>query len=113
MDVVDHHMDSHRYLEALQETREYPIPREFPNSLEVQMQLMFSSFLGQNQYHTELIEAWEANLKLSDSLLNMVLGSAYQDDEAIGKIVELAKDKQIVMVNEMHFYPHHRFLAMD
>ena len=113
MDVVDRHMDSHRYLEALQETREYPVPPEFPNSLEVQMQLMFSSFLGQNQYYSELIETWEDNLKLSDSLRNMILGSTYQDDEAIGKIVELARDKQIVMVNEMHFYPHHRFLAMD
>lgn len=113
MDVVDRHMDSHRYLEALLETREYPVSPEFPNSLEVQMQLMFSSFLGQNRYYSELIEAWEDNLKLSDSLRNMVLGSAYQDDEAIGKMIELAKDKQIVMVNEMHFYPHHRLLAMD
>ncbi len=55
MEVVECHIDSHRYLEALPDCRRYPVPEGLPNSLEVQLQLTFSSFLGKNRYYDELI----------------------------------------------------------
>lgn len=113
MDVVQQHMDSNRYWKAFLDSRRYPVPQGLTNSAEVQIQLTFASFLGKNRYYDELIEMWERNIDTHDSLRRIVLGSPFRDDLAIDKIIESAKEKQVVMVNENHFYPNHRLLAMD
>ncbi len=113
MDVYQRHMISHRYFEAFLESKKYPVPRDVSNSLEMQTQLTFSSFLGSNRYYDELINEWESGFQANDSLRALIHDTPFQDDKAIAEIIESARGRQVVMINENHFYPHHRLLAVD
>ncbi len=108
MDIVNASMNSNLYYKTLTEIQQFKIPKNQGNSLELQMQLTYASFLGRNKIYDQLLSQLETSFEPKDSISRAVKNNELQDDAVFDKIVAGAKSTNIVMVNENHFYPSHR-----
>lgn len=111
MDVVKKYENSNKFYQAMREVSEYPAYNKQEEWAKLQMELTFSSFLGGNEFYETRIQKLEENQKLNDSISDIIENNYLADSEVIEKIVEEAKDHQIVMINENHFYPNHRIFV--
>lgn len=113
MSVVNRSMSSNAFLKSLTEIQQYPLPKNQGNSLALQMQLTFASFLANNPLYQALITQIEAPVKLKDSLINMIKSNTVTGDKVMDSLVVGARLTNMVMVNENHFYPAHRSFMLD
>lgn len=113
MDVVNRYKTSNKYLKALREISEFPTYDKQEDWAKLQMELTFSSFLGENEFYEKYLKKLEGNLKLNDSISQMIKDDSVTDSQALNSIVEEAKNHQIVMINENHFFPNHRILVYE
>jgi len=113
MDVVNGAMNSNQFYQTLSEIKQFPIPKNQGNSFELQMQLTYGSFLANNPDYNSLLALNESTSKIKDSIANVIKNDNTGNDKAIDKIVELAKAKRLVMINENHFYPNHRIFVTN
>ena len=98
---------SNNYLACLDKIDAYPEGSERDRFFKLQMQLTFSSFMGNNTRYKELIKEYEhfavdssKRKKISES---NNAGGSWQEE-----IMAVAEDEKLVMFNENHFYPNHR-----
>lgn len=112
MDVVNKAMSNNQFLKTLTEVQQFKSsnPR---GSLEMQMQLTYSSFLGNNDVYQQLIAAQEQSFKPKDSIVNVVKKNQLGNELALAEIVKLAAKTNMLMMNENHYYPNHRLLVLD
>lgn len=111
--VMDRHMNSHKYLEALRELESYPDQGNQYMSQKFQMTLTFSSFLGENETYHSLKKEYEERLPVRKDIKKMADESPYTNEKAVEKILAMTRGQELVMINENHFYPEHRILVQD
>lgn len=113
MEVVNHYKNSNKFYSALNEIIEYPAYDRQENWTKLQMELTFSSFLGNNNYYEKFLNDLESKFKPNDTITNIIRKESINNFEAIEKIVDVAKNHQIIMLNENHFFPNHRLLVSE
>ena len=113
MDVVGKYQDSNQYFAALNEISAFPTYDKQEEWTKLQMQLTFSSFLGNNPLYEKYLNHLEYGFKPNDTISKIIKERSHIDSKAIEIIIDAAKDHRIVMVNENHFYPNHRVLVSD
>lgn len=112
MDIVNGAMNKNLFLKTLSEIKQFEIPKNQRNSLEMQMQLTYSSFLGNNDIYKNLITQQEQFFKPQDSIVNVITNNKIGNNLALAAIVKLAKSTNMLMINENHYYPSHRLLVL-
>jgi len=108
MAVVNGAMNSNQFYKILSEIKQFPIPKNQGNSFELQMQLTYGSFLANNSDYSTLLAQQEIGYKLNDSIGSVIKNEVLGNEKAIDEIIQQAKTKRLVMINENHFYPSHR-----
>lgn len=112
-DVVEKYQNSNKFFSALNEIRDFPTYDKDEEWSKLQMELTFSSFLGKNEFYENAINKLESKFKPKDSIVKIINENVKLNSDAINTIVEEAKHRKIVMINENHFYPNHRILISD
>ncbi len=113
MSVVNRSMSSNTFFKQLTEIAQYPLPANQGNSLELQMQLTFSSFLQNNPLYSQLITQIERAFKPKDSVVNLIKANTVFDTQVVDSIVAQAQLTNVLMINENHFYPAHRSFILE
>jgi hypothetical protein len=113
MEVVNRYENSNKFYSALNEIFEYPAYDKQEDWTKLQMELTFSSFLGNNDYYEKFLNELESNFKPNDTITNIIKKESINNSEAIEKIIDEAKNHQIIMINEHHFFPNHRLLVSE
>ena len=113
MEVVNRYENSNKFYSALNEIIEYPSYDRQEEWLKLQMELTFSSFLGNNDYYEKFRNELESNFKPNDTITNIIKSESVNNFAAIEKIIDEAKNHQIIMINENHFFPNHRLLVSE
>lgn len=113
MDVVNRYKNSNDFYEALNDIKEYPAYDKQEEWLKLQMELTFSSFLGNNDFYKKHLTDLESHFKPNDSITEILKKESIVNASAIDKIVDEAKKHQIIMLNENHFYPNQRILISE
>lgn len=113
MDLVSASMNNNQFYKTLNEIQQFPLPKNQGNSLELQMQLTFASFLAPNKTYDDLLAKQEAWFKPNDTVLNDIKTKGLTDQMALNGILEQAGQTQVLMLNENHYYPQHRLLVTE
>lgn len=111
MDIVNKAMSNNQFLKTLTEIQQFKAatPR---GSLEMQMQLTYASFLGSNEIYKNLITQQEQLFKPKDSVISVIKNNQLGNDIALAEVVKLAKNTNMLMINENHYYPNHRLFVL-
>ncbi len=113
MDVVNRYKNSNKYYKALREISEFPTYDKQEEWTKLQMELTFSSFLGVNDFYENYLKKLEGNVSTNGSISQVIKNTSVADSEALERIIEQAKNHQIVMINENHFFPNQRILVYE
>lgn len=98
---------SNNYLSCLDKIDSYPVNSDGEKFFKLQMQLTFSSFLGNNSRYKKLVKKAE-NSNLDNAKAEMISKKNSNDSLWQQEIVKAARNKKLIMFNENHFYPNHR-----
>ena len=112
MDIVNGALNKNQFFKTLTEIRQFEIPKNQSNSLEMQMQLTYASFLGNNEVYKNLIAQQEQFFKPKDSILRVIKNNTLDETSSLAEIIKLAKMTNMVMINENHYYPNQRLLML-
>lgn len=79
-----------------------------------QLLLTYASFLGDHITYRDELAALEARM-MPDSAIRAALANTapVHGGEVLDSIASEARNRQVVMINENHFYPNHRTLVYD
>ncbi|MEM7160894.1 MAG: hypothetical protein AAF487_00505 [Bacteroidota bacterium] len=113
MDVVAKYSKSNAFLGALNEIKKFPVYDDQEEGIQRQMILTYSSFLGQNEIYKDAIGELDARFEPFPSIIQVVENHSLEGKEAIDKIFREAADRQLLMINENHYYPNHRLFVSD
>ncbi|MFD0836553.1 hypothetical protein ACFQ0I_12310 [Mariniflexile aquimaris] len=113
MDIVKKHQNSNKFFAILNELSEFPTYDKQEEWTKLQMQLTFSSFLGNNKFYDKHLTDLESRFKPNDTISKLIEKYSVFDSKVIDTIVLEAEKHKIVMINENHFYPNHRLLISD
>jgi hypothetical protein len=113
MEVVNRYHNSNKFYSALNDISEYPAYDKQEEWSKLQMELTFSSFLGNNDFYEKTLKELESNFQPNDTIMEIIRKKAVNNSAAVEKIIEEAKNHQIIMINENHYYPNHRLLVSD
>ena len=72
--------------------------------------------MSNNKLYDSLMVDYEKERKQNFNSLIVDLSNkddVYKDNAVFGKIAEIAKENQVIMLNEDHYYPKHRLFAME
>ncbi|WP_291151229.1 hypothetical protein [Flavobacterium sp. UBA7680] len=77
--------------------------------------MTLNSFMSNNKEYNELISNHENEKDHFDKTIKLALSlkEVKKNDSVFTSISELAKNNQVIMLNEGHFYPKHRLFAMQ
>ena len=112
-DIINRHQNSNKFYAVLTELSEYPAYSDQDKWMKLQMELTYSSFLGDNKQYDKYLKHLEAGFEPNDSISKIIKEYAETDSQVIKIIIKEAKQHKIVMINENHYYPHHRLLISD
>jgi hypothetical protein len=93
-----------------------PLKSEEGNHDKFEFLSTVNASMSSNKLYDSLIVGYEKERKDNfNSLISDVSGKddVYKDNEVYGKIAEIAKENQVIMLNEDHYYPKHRLFAME
>jgi hypothetical protein len=93
-----------------------PLKSEKGNDDKFQFLSTVNASMSNNKLYDSLILDYEKERKQNFNSLIADLSTkedVYKDDLVFGKIAEIAKENQVVMLNEDHYYPKHRLFAME
>ncbi|MNY04675.1 hypothetical protein D3C86_1373650 [compost metagenome] len=93
-----------------------PLKSKGGNDVKFQLLSTVNSFMSSNKLYDSLIVGYEKERKEKFNSLIVDLSSkddVYKDNAVFLKIAEIAKENQVLMLNEDHYYPKHRLLAME
>lgn len=111
-DIVNKYRKSNLYFKAVTEIMNFPTYDNSSNWNKLQMELTFSSFLGKNDYYDKSIKKLEKDINLKSETLNIIDNKAITAN-IFSEIISEAKEKKIIMINENHFFPHHRLFVLE
>ena len=113
MDVVNNSQESNTFLETLHNINQIPTYDKAEEWMKLQMQLTYSSFLGNNTLYNNYLSQLESRFKPNDTITTIIKNNLITDTKAIDTIIKQAAKHKIVMINENHYYPNHRLLVLD
>jgi hypothetical protein len=93
-----------------------PLKSEKGNDDKFQFLLTVNASMSNNKLYDSLIVDYEKERKQNFNLVIADLSNkddVYKDNAVFGKIAEIAKENQVIMLNEDHYYPKHRLFAME
>lgn len=93
-----------------------PLKSEAKNDDKFQFLLTVNASISNNKLYDSLIIGYEKERKEKFNSLITNLSNkddVYKDRIVFDKIAEIAKENQVIMLNEDHYYPKHRLFAMD
>lgn len=93
-----------------------PLKPEEGNDDKFEFLSTVNASMSNNKLYDSLIVGYEKERKEKfNSLMVDISGKddVYKDNEVLGKIAEIAKENQVIMLNEDHYYPKHRLFAME
>ena len=93
-----------------------PLKSELGNDEKFQFLSTVNASMSNNRLYDSLIVDYEKERKQNFNSVIADLSSkedVYKDNAVFGKIAEIAKEKQVIMLNEDHYYPKHRLFAME
>ena len=111
-DIVNKHNKSNAFFEVVTEIVQFPTYDEQSNWNKLQMELTFSSYLGENEYYKKAINEYEKNYKLKPEI-SKTIDEKSINSNLILEIVKEAKEHKIMMINENHFFPKHRLFLIE
>jgi len=88
MDVINRYKNSNKFYSALNEVFEYPAYDRQEDWTKLQMELTFSSFLGNNDYYEKFLNELESNFRPNDTITNVIKKESVNNSEAIQKIIQ-------------------------
>lgn len=89
-----------------------PLKSEVGNDEKFQFLSTVNASMSNNRLYDSLIVERKQNFNSVIADLSSK-EDVYKDNAVFGKIAEIAKEKQVIMLNEDHYYPKHRLLAME
>lgn len=114
-DVFDSNRDDYNYLETRDKLKKAPVTESNKNEwMQFQFLATVNSFMANNSEYERLIQEFETKRKdyLKPFLDTLLSGKGIRKNVAVIKEISvLARDTRIVMLNENHWYPKHRFLG--
>ncbi|MCL7763770.1 hypothetical protein MPF19_10115 [Polaribacter sp. Z014] len=113
MDIVKKHQNSNKYFAILNEISEFPTYDKQEEWAKQQMELTYSSFLGENKFYENYLDKLESRFKPNDTISKIIKENLETGSKVLDTIIKEAKNHKIVMINENHFYPNHRLLISD
>uniref|UniRef100_UPI00333FE290 hypothetical protein n=1 Tax=Parapedobacter pyrenivorans TaxID=1305674 RepID=UPI00333FE290 len=107
-------VNTNKYYHVLNNVAQYSTWSDQDRWSKLQLELTYASFLGDNAAYRQALAMLERNM-MSDSVVRHVLAStpSVHGNDALDTIVAEARKRQLVMINENHFYPNHRLLVYD
>ena len=93
-----------------------PLKSEGVNNAKFQLLSTVNSFMSNNKLYDSLIVGYEKERKEQFNSLIVNLSNkddVYKGNAVFGKITEIARENQVIMLNEDHYYPKHRLFAME
>ncbi len=96
------------FLRCLKGYGDYPNLDDSVESMKLQMQLTYASFLGENYLYDQLLKKYNSKKDLSKEVSELRINGVSGWSEISDRIIELSKEKQIIMFSENHFKPQHR-----
>lgn len=113
MDIVRKHQNSNTYFEILNEISQFPTSNEQEKWTKLQMELTYSSFLGNNKFYDTHLNVLESRIKTNDTISQIISKHSETGSKVLDTIISQAKKHKILMINENHYYPNHRLLITD
>jgi len=113
MDIVQKHKNSNKYYAILNEIKEFPTYDKQEKWAKLQMELTYSSFLGNNKFYDSYLKQLESRFKPNDTISDLIKKNIKTGSSVIETIAKEAEKHKITMINENHFYPNHRLLVLD
>lgn len=113
MDVVKKYQNSNKYFAILNEISEFPTYDKQEEWTKLQMELTYSSFLGDNKFYETHLNKLESRFKPNSAISKIIKENSKTDSKVIETIIKEAEKHRIIMINENHFYPNHRLLVSD
>ncbi|NQZ75587.1 MAG: hypothetical protein HRT61_05665 [Ekhidna sp.] len=102
------------YLQAYRKVESFPTLNSSDEGIKLQFELSYLSMLGPSTKFFELINEWEKKFPIRDTTVSKIEQHAIKGlEEVQEQILELTQQAQVVMFNENHFYPSHRFLVKE
>ena len=111
-DIVNKYNKSNVFFKAVKEITNFPSYDESSKWNKLQMELTFSSYLGSNEYYENAIKMYEEGILIKPEILQTIENKSITSN-IISEIINDAKDKKLLMINENHFYPNHRLFVLD
>lgn len=112
-DIVKKYQSSNKFYAALNEISEFPTYDKQEEWSKLQMELTYSSFLGNNEFYKTYLNKLESKFEPNDTISNIIREKSVYNSQVIDTIIKEAKRHKVVMINENHFYPNHRTLVFD
>lgn len=105
---------TNKLYEVLDNVQQFPVWTAQDKWSKTQLVLTYASFLGNNEQYRRALDALEYKMVI-DTAARYALDNtpAIHSDAVLAAIVADARDSQLVMINENHFYPNHRLLVYD
>ena len=103
-------------LQARKKILTSPLAEKPRTNMKFQMLLTANSFLGNNKAYDSIIFHREENARKQSKAIFEKLKSDNEvshDKKVFDAISEIAKNNQIIILNEDHYYPKHRLFAMQ
>lgn len=113
MDIVAKHKNSNKFFAVLNEIIEFPTYDRQEEWTKLQMELTYSSFLGNNKFYENYLNELESRFQPNDTISKIIKENLETGSKVIDTIIKEAGKHKIVMINENHFYPNHRLLISD
>lgn len=113
MDIVAKHKNSNEFFAVLNEIIEFPTYDKQEEWTALQMELTYSSFLGNNRFYKSYLNELESRFKPNDTIAKTIKENIETDSKVIDTLIKEAGKHKILMINENHFYPNHRLLVSD
>ncbi|WP_343587307.1 hypothetical protein [Flavobacterium sp.] len=116
LNIFNYYINGNRnFLQGRDKLKKAPIKDPEKNMWKDAFIMTFNSFMSDNNEYKELIHDYESKKDHFEKTLQYGLSSegVKKDASVFTLISELAKDNQVIMLNEDHFYPKHRLFAMQ
>lgn len=93
-----------------------PLKSKGGNDDKFQFLSTVNASMSNNKLYDSLIAGYEKERKQNFNAVIADLSNkddVYKDNAVFGKIAEIAKENQVIMLNEDHYYPKHRLFGME
>jgi hypothetical protein len=103
-------------LHAREKIMNVPIKEEVNTNMKFQFLATINSFMSNNKSYDSLINRYEKSTKEEYNSIVDDLAKAegvYKNESVFSKIAQIAKDNSVIILNEDHYYPKHRFFTME